>query len=119
MAGKAGHDVTVSPGLLTMSLEGSDQSRFSWGMDNWFTQENEPPEKKRRLSPSLRRPLPLRDSNSRFSKPVEATVLEEAARGVVLLKTEQSTRWAVSNLIPGPFLNLRPPPATTLCHLMF
>ena len=63
-------------------------------MDDWFTQENEPPKKKKCLS--LRRPPPLRDSN-RFSKLVEAAVLEEAARGVVPSKTEQSTRWAVSN----------------------
>ena len=94
MAGKVGDDVAVAPGLLTMSVDSFDQPGFNLGMDDWFTQENEPPKKKKRLS--LRRPQPLRDSN-RFSKPVEAAVLEEAVRGVVPSKTEQSNRWAVSN----------------------
>ena len=68
MAGKAGDDIAVAPGLLTMSVDGFDQPGFNLGMGDWFTPENEPPKKKKRLS--LRRPRPLRDSN-RFSKPVE------------------------------------------------
>ena len=43
---------------------------------------------------------PLRDSTNetRFAEPVNASVLQEAAKGVVPLKTEQSTQWAVKNL---------------------
>ena len=42
---------------------------------------------------------PLRDSTieTRFAEPVDASVLQEAAKGVVPLKTEQSTQWAVKN----------------------
>ena len=35
--------------------------------------------------------------STRFAKLVDASVLQEAAKGVILLKTEQSTLWAVKN----------------------
>ena len=55
MAGKAGDDVAVSPGLLTMSVDGSNQPGFSLGMDDWFTQVNEPPKKKNASLLGIRR----------------------------------------------------------------
>ena len=94
---EAGESVVVSPSLLTAPVDGWDLPGFSLGVDHWFAAENEPPKKKKCLSLSRQRSSPLQDSTNRFTKPVEATVLEEAAKGVVPLKTEQSTRWAVAN----------------------
>jgi hypothetical protein len=48
-------------------------------------------------APSTNRFAPGAPSTNRFAKPVEASVLSEAAKGVIPLKTEQSTRWAVNN----------------------
>ena len=60
--------------------------------------ENQPPRKKKCLSlPKPRRSRALKESTNRFAKPVDESVLEKAAKGVVPLKTEQSTIWAVSN----------------------
>ena len=98
----------VSSSLLTSSVEGWERPGFSLGMDEWFAEDFPPPKKKRCLSLS-RRTSPLQDSTNRlvkpgatsstnrFTKPVEASVLSEAAKGVIPLKTEQSTRWAVNN----------------------
>ena len=65
-------------------------------MDEWFAEAFPPPKKKKCLS-LTRRTSPLQDATNRFAKPVEASVMSEAAKGVILLKTEQSTRWAVNN----------------------
>ena len=35
--------------------------------------------------------------STRFGKLVDASILQEAAKGVIPLKTEQSTLWAVKN----------------------
>ena len=86
-------DLVVSSSLLSSSVEGWDLPGFSLGMDDWFT-EDPPPRKKKCLS--LSRP-PLQEATNRFAQPVEVSVLNEAAKGVVPLKTEQSTRWAVKN----------------------
>ena len=43
--------------------------------------------------------LQLQEATNRFAKPVEASFLNEAAKGVVPLKTEQSTQWAVKNFM--------------------
>ena len=84
----------VFSSLPTSSVEGWERPGFSLGMDEWFAEDFLPPKKKR--CPSLSsRTSPLQDSTNRFAKPVEASVF---AKGVIPLKTEQSTRWAVNNL---------------------
>ena len=81
----------VSSSLLTSSVEGWERPGFSLGMDEWFAEDFPPPKKKRCLSLS-RRTSPLQDSTNRLAKPgatsrfaklVEASVLSEAAKGVI------------------------------------
>ena len=108
-AGRAieGEDVVVSSSLLTSSVEGWERSCYSLGMGEWFAEAFPSPKKKECLS-LTRRTSPLQDSTSRlskpgatstnrFAKPVEASVLSEAAKGMIPLRTEQSTRCAVNN----------------------
>ena len=87
----------VSSTLLTDSVEGWDRPGFSLRMDEWLTEDQ--PSKKRKCLSLTRHSSPLWDSTNetRFAEPVDASVLQEAAKGVVPLKTEQSTQWAVKN----------------------
>ena len=103
-----GEDVVVSSSLLTSPIEGWERPGFSLGMDEWFAEDFPPPKKKGCLSLSCHTSSPLQDSTNRlgkpgatstirFAKPIEASVFSDAAKGVIPLKTEQTTRWAVNN----------------------
>ena len=80
--------------MLSTSVEGWDRPGFSLGMDEWL-KEDQPPRKRKCLS-LTRRSSPLQDSTN---QPVfvDASILQEADKGVIPLKTEQSTLWAVKN----------------------
>ena len=49
------------------------------------------------LSPAIHHHFQDSTNQRRFVKPVDAAVLQEAAKGVIPLKTEQSTQWAITN----------------------
>ena len=75
---------------------------FDLGLGEWTEEakeeqrSEEPPKKKLRLS--LSRGNALRDStNRRFANPVNTTELQDAAKGVIPVKTEASTQWAIKN----------------------
>ena len=76
---------------------------FDLGLGEWTEEakeeqrSEEPPKKKLRLS--LSRGNALRDSmNRRFANPVNTTELQDAAKGVIPVKTEASTQWAIKNI---------------------